>query len=77
MAPRSTLELAKTHPDAWEALPNPYREDECLEYFEHWGILFCRPKASEVQALGHWEAFFEPRSKQWRSTSTGKPVSHD
>lgn len=75
MAPRSTLELATTHPEAFAALPEGYQADDCLDYYEHWGILFCRPKASQVQALGHWEAFYEPKSKQWRSTQTGKPVT--
>lgn len=48
--------------DAYELLPEPYKADSCLFFWSEGGMLFCRPKDDEVQALGSWVCYFNDSS---------------
>lgn len=75
--PMTTLELMASHPTEWEALPQVYRDDDCLEFYEFYGILFCRPTSEEITILGGWECFYSTSDKVWKDTKTGRPISDD
>lgn len=72
--PFSTLELARRHRKAWEALPECYQADDCLEFYEVAEILFAKPKPEEIPILGDWECFFRPHDGRWVDNETGRPV---
>lgn len=55
-----TLDIAITHPEAYEALPAPYRADDCLVFFIQDGVLWASPDADQIEALGDWESFYKP-----------------
>lgn len=44
--------------DAYEALPEPYQSDSCLLFWSEDGVLHCRPKDDQIQALGSWVYYF-------------------
>lgn len=61
--------LMEDFPDAWECLPEPYKNDDCLEfaYLDMPDFLFCRPKLEDIMVLGDWVFYFNPRSSvEWR-----------
>lgn len=62
-----TLTLAKNYPDAFNALPEPYQNDDCLEFFIDSGVLYSRPKKGQESILGNWVAEFYsyPDEKEW------------
>lgn len=62
----STLELATMHRTAFDALPLPYQNDNCLEFFINEKLqLCCHPKIDQVFALGHWESIFDEGTCSW------------
>lgn len=71
----NTLEFAKACPEGWQALPEPYREDDVLEFWKHLGVWRCRPKASEISILGNWECFYNPsRECNFWVSAQGYPI---
>lgn len=54
----STHEFARVNPKAFEALPEPYRADSCLEFYSRGEDWFCRPIAGEEGNLGVWDSIF-------------------
>lgn len=54
----NTIELASKHPKAFDALPEPYQADSCLEFYESNGRVFARPCVDQLSILGNWTAMF-------------------
>lgn len=47
--------LQENHPEAFEALPEPYKADSCLEFCTNMhGSVFSRPVGNQVEVLGDW-----------------------
>lgn len=72
--PMSTLQLSHAYPEAWEALPECYRSDSCLEFYRMFDILFCKPTPEELPILGEWECYYSDRMRAWVDTKTGRPI---
>lgn len=51
--------LQENHPEAFNALPEPYQADSCLEFGTDEYGLWCAPIESERAVLGDWECVFE------------------
>lgn len=67
----SYSQVQQEFPEAWKALPEPYREDSCLQFHkDNEDILWASPKESEIQILGDWEAMWNPErsAKTWEQT---------
>lgn len=60
----TTLELYGYNSEAYDALPDPYREDDCLEFFEIDGCLMCQPAEGQEVILGDWVAIFT--GERWK-----------
>lgn len=61
-----TDQLRHTHHDAWMALPDPYKEDDCLVFWEgDDGLLYAEADEDQVHAIGDDKYLFSPLSKQW------------
>ncbi len=61
----STIQFGKKYPEAFNALPEPYQADDCLEYQIISGLILCYPKSDQEIALGNWVAFFRPKNRTW------------
>lgn len=61
----NTLELAKSHPEAFAALPDPYQADDCLVFELEDGKLLAYPKQDQIFALGHWVAYYNTSAQEW------------
>ena len=48
-------DLQKNFPEAYDALPEAYKADSCLEFYLVNGSLCCAPLENQIQALGAWE----------------------
>lgn len=67
----STLELASKYPEAFAALPIPYQNDDCLEfYLDEDGFTCCKPAPGQEQILGNWECCFDPVVNMWVGQGT-------
>ena len=64
----TTLQFAAKYPEAYNALPSPYQNDNCLVFSgpDVFDRLFCNPRKNQVNVLGCWVAVFEPGSNEWR-----------
>jgi hypothetical protein len=62
-----TIEMNDIPVEAFNALPEPYQADSCLEFFKDKdGFLWTQPKPEEVPYLGRWKAVFDhQQSKRW------------
>lgn len=64
--------LCKNHIVAYQALPTPYQNDNCLEFWwdkkEH--RLKCQPKKDQEFALGTWIAYYDPKQDTWLDVKT-------
>jgi hypothetical protein len=60
-----TLELARTHPRAFEALPEPYQADDCLIFYTDGGTLCCIPDMQNEEVLGSWKARYHADVNEW------------
>jgi len=74
--PMTTLDLASVNREAWQALPQVYRDDDCLEFYQFFDVFFCMPKPEELPILGQWECFYSKHEKVWKDTTSGRPI-HD
>lgn len=54
--------VAEIYPEAFEALPEPYQNDHCLNFFVYDGKLHCEPDDAVV---GDWESVYDPTTKKW------------
>lgn len=50
---------------AFEALPEPYKNDSCLEFYVEDGTLFAKPVKGQEYALGNEVWFFDLHDEQW------------
>lgn len=50
--------LTAHYPKAFEALPEVYRADNCLDFWEEEQVLWCAPKQDQEEILGQWKACF-------------------
>lgn len=50
--------LRDNHLKAYEALPEAYREDDCLMFYEQYGSLHCNPRENQIEVLGDWCMMF-------------------
>jgi len=57
--------LEEKFPSAFSALPEPYQNDNCLNYYSKTGVLYCCPQKSEQAALGVWICFFNEATCSW------------
>lgn len=62
----NTLELARQYPDAYEALPEPYQNDDCLEFSVKEGKIYCEPAKGQEEWLGSWVAEYSSQSPCWK-----------
>jgi hypothetical protein len=61
-----TEQLRYTHPEAWHGLPDPYKEDDCLLFWEgDDGLLYAEAREDQVHAIGTDKYMFAPLSKVW------------
>lgn len=66
MTPITQTELLVSFPEAFNALPESYQSDSCLDfYFDCNKNLCCGPKREEVPVLGEWEAVYCTNEKTW------------
>lgn len=65
----NTLELSKKYPHAFAALPEAYKNDDCLEFEEVVGVLIARPLPSQVPIIGNWQAAFLSASSEQLASS--------
>ena len=56
---KSTLVFAAAYPEAYQALSEPYRNDDCLEYRITEKQITCRPKEGQELILGEWICLYE------------------
>ena len=61
------IELSRKHPRAFDALPEPYQNDSCLEFSDDNGILIAKPRPDQIGVLGDWTAVFNGLA--WESIS--------
>lgn len=58
--------LMTLHEEAFDALPEPYKADSCLEFWlNDRGVLYCAPKKDQEFALGRWHAYFD-KEEAWK-----------
>lgn len=55
----NTQELSDKFPKEYAALPEPYQNDDCLEFIIDNGVIYCRPDRSQVSVLGNWVSVFD------------------
>lgn len=61
-------ELQRRFPFAYRALPEPYQNDSCLEFYEDInGNLIARAKEDQSAVLGEGEWMWLPLSMTWAS----------
>lgn len=60
----NTLDLSRKNRKAYDALPEPYRNDDCLEFFYKDGELYAQP-ADGQSHLGEWSAKFDAKQNKW------------
>lgn len=59
-------QLQVEYPQAYLALPIPYQNDSCLEFYQDCNKNLCAgPKEDQVSALGEWEAYFDIEKGEW------------
>ena len=51
-------EVMAQYPEAFAALPEPYQNDSCLEFWTDQGDLFAAPEPGQESALGDWVSMF-------------------
>lgn len=61
----NTFELAKSNPSAFSALPEPYKADNCLTFWQQGDILMCAPAKGQEEALGEWQSYYDPELNAW------------
>ena len=66
--------VALMYPEAFEALPEPYQNDSCLEFFLDSDYLHCQPKHDQLAILGQWSCYYDPELQSWCNTKNGEPV---
>jgi hypothetical protein len=71
----NTLQLQTKHSEAFQALPEPYRNDNCLEFFVWEKTLYAKPAKGQVEVLGNWVCYFDKDLGDWIDAKTGKAVS--
>ena len=50
---------------AFQALPEPYKNDSCLLFWIEDDLLLCRPLDDQVQILGGWVYYFCDENNEW------------
>lgn len=66
----NTRQLEEKHSEAFEALPEAYRNDDCVEFFV-WGKgLYAKPAKGQVPALGNWLAYFDKDLGEWKTSQS-------
>ncbi len=59
-------QLQLEYPQAFQALPESYQADSCLDFYQDCNYnLCCGPKEDQVSALGEWEAVFDIEKGEW------------
>jgi hypothetical protein len=59
-------QLVEQYSQAYLALPIPYQNDSCLDFYQDCNRnLCCGPKEDQVSALGEWEAVFDIEKGEW------------
>ncbi len=61
----STLQFAKEYPEAFNALPEPYQADDCLQYLIGDKTIACQPKPDQELALGRFVYRYSAGKKIW------------
>lgn len=61
----STLQLARQEPIAFAALPEAYRNDDCLRFEIKSGLITAMPKPGQESALGYWKCVFSDAELRW------------
>ncbi len=61
----STIEFAKEYPQAFNALPEPYQADDCLEYQINGKHIYCYPKLDQEPILGDWLCIYDSFENRW------------
>lgn len=51
--------------EAYDALPEPYKADSCVVYWEHNGQWFAEPDEDQKPILGDWMAMYDPYHREW------------
>ena len=59
------LELATQYPHAFQDLPEPYQNDDCLFFWEDGGTLYATPSPDQTSVLGSWQARYDDVGCQW------------
>jgi hypothetical protein len=66
--------LCTHYRDAFAALPEPYQNDNCLDFYvDVNGGLCCTPKIGQEFALGEWEAVYDEDADDWFDISWDDP----
>lgn len=72
----STHEFAIINPEAFEALPEVYKSDDCLKFCQNIefyegkpNVWYCRPATGEKTILGDWNWMAVFRNGSWFSFS--------
>lgn len=65
----NTQWLATNYYVAFNALPEPYQNDNCLSFFWEDGKLKCEPASGQEQALGDWTSTYNSAGRYWEGVS--------
>lgn len=57
--------LIKNYKNAFNALPEPYQNDSCLEFWLQYDRLYTQPKDAEKLVLGSWAARWDEVTQSW------------
>lgn len=70
MITADTNEFAKTHPKQFDALPDSYRTDSCLLFWEDKaGEVFAKPLRDQEHMLGRWVCMYNYNANKWEKLS--------
>jgi len=71
----NTMDLAAREPEAYDALPEAYQSDDVMIFYYENGVLYGKPRSSEISIVGDWKVSFDPDTKTWvEETLDEKPV---
>lgn len=59
----TTQEFASVYPEAFTALPEPYKNDSWLEFSDAGEQLICYPVKDQEPKLGRWVANYDANRK--------------
>lgn len=59
------MQLSKYNVEAFNALPEPYRIEDCCNFFRSRGFLYAEPMGEQREILGYWISRYDTKLKEW------------